>query len=130
MNHKTLLGLAACALALASFRAEASPESDRAALIERGKKDFLIYCSNCHGQDGKGKGPMAGLLNIPAADLTRLHTGGGEFPFKRVHDSIAGGGTMKGHGGGEMPVWGDAFGATKSVRINELIHFLETIQAK
>jgi len=97
-------------------------------LIKRGEKAYLIHCANCHGQDATGNGPAAHLLTIPPADLTLLKREGmKEFPFKEVYsDSI----DRRKHTElrGEMPVWGDAFGEKRPIIINELTHYLETLQ--
>lgn len=37
--------------------------------IENGKKLYQIYCTLCHGPDGKGGGPVAGKF-VPPPDLT------------------------------------------------------------
>lgn len=37
-----------------------------------GKTVFNTYCMNCHGETGKGDGPIGKVLVPPAADLTRL----------------------------------------------------------
>lgn len=36
----------------------------------KGKVVFEKHCLSCHGQDGKGSGPMGPLLTPPAADYT------------------------------------------------------------
>src|SRR5512146_336976 len=36
----------------------------------KGKVVFEKHCLSCHGEDGKGTGPMGPLLNPPAADYT------------------------------------------------------------
>ena len=104
-------------------------DTSRERLIERGKNAYLIYCSNCHGQDATGNGPMAQLLTVSPSDLTLLmQKGMAEFPYGEVNKSIDGRKTVKGHGSKQMPIWGDAFGGRRAILINELIHYLETIQ--
>ena len=104
--------------------------TDREKLIERGKITYLIYCSNCHGQDATGHGPVAHLLATPPDDLTLLKEAGmKEFPFEMVYlHSIDGRSDAKSHVNSPMPIWGDAFGKKRAKLINELIHYLETIQ--
>ncbi len=106
----------------------ASAQSDKDALIERGKRDYMLYCSACHGKDARGQGPMAEILKTPVPDLTRIYRGTGEFPYRRVYKIIETGGQIIGHGG-EMPVWGETFGAERAIKINELIHYIETVQS-
>jgi mono/diheme cytochrome c family protein len=98
-------------------------------LIERGKNVYTIYCSNCHGQDAKGKGPMSQYLNIPPSDLTQIKREGiTTFSYEEVYKTVDGRKVVKGHGSKEMPVWGDAFGGRRAILINELVHYLESIQ--
>lgn len=104
--------------------------TDREKLIERGRISFLIYCSNCHGQDASGHGPVAHLLKEPPCDLTLIMKKEmKEFPFEEVYlNSIDGRKDAKSHVNKQMPVWGDAFGKKRATKINELVHYLETIQ--
>jgi mono/diheme cytochrome c family protein len=105
--------------------------------------NFRLYCSNCHGEDGRGEGPKAFGLSGPPPDLTGLSArNGGLFPRERLHRIIDGREDIKVHGEREMPVWGKWFkmeaeenlgGAegdegTVQRRIESLIDFLETMQ--
>ena len=81
--------------------------------------------------------PVAEHLTPRPADLTRIRErNGGEFPVTAVHDAIAGGKPVKGHGTSEMPVWGEAFrqvmgGQTPEdveERIGQLVAYLRSIQ--
>jgi mono/diheme cytochrome c family protein len=70
---------------------------------------FQSYCVVCHGSDARGTGPLASSLKKRPADLTVLtSTHGGKFPVELVAQIIDGRNPVKGHGGGDMPVWGDA----------------------
>jgi mono/diheme cytochrome c family protein len=40
--------------------------------FDAGKSEFQSSCEACHGQDGKGKGPLSTELKVPPADLTVL----------------------------------------------------------
>ena len=110
-----------------------------------GKGLFLSYCASCHGKDGKGTGPMAASLRMPAADLTAIASRNhGVFPMAMVQRVIAGTeqpgtGVGGGHGSREMPVWGPIFSdVTLSpsgqdvdmghVRINNLARYLSDLQ--
>jgi len=111
---------------------------------DTGEHDFRLYCSNCHGEGGRGDGPKTFGLSGPAPDLTRLsERNGGVFPRERLQAVIDGREVLKNHGDREMPVWGvwfkmeaeeDLGGAegdegTVQRRITALIDFLETLQA-
>jgi hypothetical protein len=109
-----------------------------------GEHDFRLYCSDCHGEDGRGDGPKTFGLSGPAPDLTRLsERNGGVFPQERLQAIIDGRELLKNHGEREMPAWGTWFkmeaeedlgGAegdegTVQRRITALIDFLETLQS-
>ncbi len=117
---------------------EESPGADGS-----GEHAFQLYCSSCHGDGGRGDGPMALNLTVPPPDLTKLSKrNGGGFPRERLRAIIDGRETLKNHGDREMPVWGiwfkmeaedDLGGAegdegTVQRRIAALIDFLETLQ--
>ena len=42
----------------------------QAADVEDGKKQYMQFCSTCHGQSGKGDGPGAAALNPKPRDHT------------------------------------------------------------
>lgn len=44
------------------------PSTD--AVLAKGKAAFAENCAQCHGETGKGNGPMAGMLKEPPADLS------------------------------------------------------------
>ena len=70
---------------------------------------FERHCATCHGINGKGQGPMAGVLLIQPTDLTRLKaTNEGAFPALRVVRRIDGRDPLVSHGS-PMPVYGDFF---------------------
>lgn len=99
-----------------------------------GDGTFRLYCATCHGRDARGDGPLASALRRRPPDLTRLAAAnGGTFPTDLVARVIDGRRPLRGHGGGEMPVWGDAFANTTErtspeERIARLVAFLEKIQ--
>lgn len=106
--------------------------------IERGKRLFSLYCSNCHGQSAKGDGPTAELLTVKPADLTRIaESNDGMFPLEKVHEAIDGRRRISGHGMTQMPIWGLAFqeldldtNQEEEVRrrIRQLLEYIESIQ--
>lgn len=103
-----------------------------------GKKMFASYCAPCHGVDGRGHGPVASSLKTPPFDLTMLsRKNDGQFPEKRVIGVLRFGVDVPSHGSTTMPVWGPVLGnmsntnpMDKQLRINNLVDYLKTIQAK
>ncbi len=65
-----------------------------------------MHCAACHGDDGKGNGPYAGVVDAPIPDITILaRKNGGDFPFESVRAFIDGRQTAKAHDYG-MPSMG------------------------
>jgi mono/diheme cytochrome c family protein len=104
-----------------------------------GSAIFKVYCAVCHGKEGKGDGPLAGSLRFAPADLTLLaKRNGGVYSSEQVFRIIDGRKTVKGHGGPDMPIWGDAFKGSAEgyseekvkVRIDALVDFLKSIQVE
>lgn len=100
---------------------------------------FRTYCATCHGTGAKGDGPLAEMLKVRPADLTRLAArNNGVFDAAMVARIVDGREPVKGHGGKDMPVWGDAFRqatggsdeASIKARIDALVRHLQTIQVK
>lgn len=129
-----IAAIAAIAVVAGSASAQAANEASRA-----GEGEFKAYCGSCHGPDGRGNGPVANLLSVKPADLTRLSAANdGNFPFRRVYDTIDGQTGTKVHGSREMPLWGDRFrevagdnpaaAAEVRGRIFSIILYLESIQ--
>ena len=81
-----------------------------AAETNGGKQMYLRYCSSCHGAEGKGDGPLSRDLKIKITDLTTIaKRNKGIFPLDSVMAAIDGRRAVRGHGGREMPVWGETF---------------------
>jgi mono/diheme cytochrome c family protein len=98
---------------------------------------YKTYCASCHGESGRGDGPVAEHLRPRPADLTQIaRKSGGTYPADAVARIIDGRQRVKPHGNSQMPVWGDAFsrslqgGSEESVqlRVQALVRYLETIQ--
>jgi len=113
--------------------------ADAAAGGVAGAYAYKTYCASCHGADGKGEGPMAETLRFRPADLTLIaKRNGGSFPVDRVHRIVDGRHPLKGHGGPDMPIWGDAFknaetgydDAQVKARVQSVVDYLKTIQAR
>jgi mono/diheme cytochrome c family protein len=99
---------------------------------------FKTYCASCHGKSAKGDGPLADSLRYRPPDLTLIaKRNKGKFDSEKVYRIIDGREPVKGHGGTDMPVWGDAFKRSvdgyseKAVkeRIQALADYLKSIQA-
>jgi len=104
-----------------------------------GSELFKTYCAACHGTSAHGDGPLAANMKKPPPDLTQFAArNGGVFPAALVAQIIDGRQPVKGHGGPDMPVWGDAFRASRQgsseesvqARIEALVEYLEHIQER
>jgi mono/diheme cytochrome c family protein len=120
----------------ASSQAKREYDSGAALL---GSATYKSYCAGCHGAAGKGDGPLAEQLRFLPADLTRIaRRNGGKYPAERVAKIIDGRAAVPGHGGSDMPVWGDVFKNSREgyderrvkERIQELVHYLASLQAE
>ena len=100
---------------------------------------FKMYCTSCHGTSAAGDGPLAASMRRKPPNLTeitRRHKGA--YPGDLVFRIIDGRQRVAGHGGPDMPVWGDAFMRTSDAvtedsvraRIKALVDYLESIQAR
>ncbi len=45
-------------------------ESSTDESIEAGKRSYIEWCTDCHGESGSGDGPLAALVREPPSDLT------------------------------------------------------------
>ena len=117
--------------------AGAPPESSVAAVS--GAYSFRTYCASCHGVDGRGEGPLTDSLRFHPPDLTLIaKRNGGEFPTEKVVRIVDGRNPVKGHGGPDMPIWGDAFrnaetgydDAAARAKVRGVVDYLKTLQAK
>lgn len=100
---------------------------------KKGQKLFLQYCASCHGNDGKGQGPVSIALKGGPRDLTLIQAPDTEFPVYRVQTVIDGERDVSAHGTRRMPVWGAIFRKTngelqKEVEIYALVKYIESIQ--
>ena len=100
---------------------------------------FRTYCASCHGTSARGDGPLADSMRRRPADLTAIaQRNKGVFPTEQVFQIIDGRTPVKGHGGADMPVWGDVFskssesGGPEAVKrqIEGLVRYLEGLQTK
>ena len=124
------------ALGAALAQAQEKPSYDISA-AHMGAETYRVYCASCHGKDAKGTGPLADSLRVRPTDLTLLaRRNDGKFPGDKVHKIIDGRESVKGHGGSDMPVWGDTFKNAREgyedekvkERITQLVDYLHSIQ--
>ncbi len=75
-----------------------------------GMREYVNNCAVCHGDWGKGDGPLAVLLKKPVPDLSAIQkNNSGVFPFDRIYGIVDGREEVAAHGLREMPVWGKSF---------------------
>ncbi len=115
-----------------------------AAAAQSGKEDYVKYCAECHGSDGKGKGPTLQIIpmNPPPPDLTQLaEKNGGKFPFDEVVDTIDGRKNIPSHERLQMPFLGTTLqkpgqeftpegDAEVKKRIEAMARYVESLQQK
>ena len=76
---------------------------------QHGSATFRTYCASCHGTSARGDGPLADSMRRRPPNLTEILTRNkGVFPKEKVYRIIDGRERVPGHGGPDMPVWGDA----------------------
>lgn len=84
-----------------------------------------------------GDGPLASSMRRKPANLTQIaKRNGGQYPSELVYRVIDGRQPVRGHGGPDMPVWGDAFARTTEaadeasvkLKIQALVAYLQSIQ--
>jgi mono/diheme cytochrome c family protein len=109
-----------------------------------GAEEFHNSCAVCHGEDGRGDGPLAKVLTVKPADLTQIaKRNDGVFPIERVSETIDGRRQVGAHGTREMPVWGSRYElevgrqygpygseALVKTRVHVLVRYLQSIQEK
>lgn len=100
---------------------------------------FRTYCASCHGANARGDGPLADSMRRRPADLTAIaQRNKGVFPTEQVFRIIDGRTPVKGHGGADMPVWGDVFSRSSKTdgpeavtrQIEALVRYLEGLQTR
>ena len=104
-----------------------------------GSYTYRTYCATCHGPKGTGDGPLAESLRFQPPDLTQMaKLNGGTYPADKVEKIVDGRNPIDGHGGPDMPVWGDAFKNSETgfddekvkLKIRSVVDHLETLQEK
>jgi len=119
--------------AAAAQSAEPQPQS------VPGSEVYRTYCASCHGTTALGDGTLASAMTRKPANLTEIaRRNGGVYPSELVFKVIDGREKVRGHGGADMPVWGDAFKRSRDggdedrikAVIKSLVDYLETIQLR
>ncbi len=100
-----------------------------------GQAMFQLYCTPCHGKEGRGDGPAAKALKKVPADLTKISArNGGAFPTDKIRRFIQGQETVASHGSREMPIWGGLFtgmdrdAGMATIRVASLADYVKSIQ--
>jgi copper transport protein len=89
--------------------------------IAAGKAVFMVHCVPCHGETGKGDGPLGVVLNPRPADLS-LHAVPGVHTDAQLYEWIT-----NGFPGSRMPAWKSQLSDTD--RWN-LVNFIRTLAPK
>ena len=112
------------------------PENAAEAGEISGADEYYRLCAVCHGENGRGNGPMWRMLKTPPPNLTLLaKNNGGHFPFLRVLEMIDGRNMIEAHGSREMPVWGESLSrdydqyVARTIELELLLH-LNGLQVK
>ena len=133
------VGAASAVSILVAASATAQQTTETFSAGTSGAAVYKTYCAVCHGKEAKGDGPLAKNLRHAPPDLTALaKRNGGKFDDAGVYRVIDGREPLQGHGGADMPIWGDAFKRSsegfseKAVkeRINALVDYLKSLQPK
>ncbi len=138
----TVLAILALSSACSNQAEEALQESQDALIdsepVAMGELQYTIYCASCHGEDGKGDGPVAEALVVRPTNLTLLKSiNEGVFPAERLVAYIDGREDVQAHGTRQMPVWGNIWDERDGQkvpeedverRINELVEYIRSIQ--
>lgn len=134
-----LVLLIAAVVLLLILLPRAAAAGARDTIIAEGRQEFAESCVACHGADGKGTGDLATKLVKPPKDLTAIAAAnGGQFPFWRVFEIIAGETAVPGHETHQMPSFiADMKGDNQKpgynpahYRVLALTHYLESVQTK
>jgi mono/diheme cytochrome c family protein len=135
--RKTSSAVGALTVVFVVAVAAAATRQEGPVATDSGSEVFRTYCAVCHGTGGRGDGPLAEDLRVRPPDLALIaKRNAGRYPEDKVRRIIDGRTLVKGHGGADMPVWGDAFRrasdgyseAKVKEKIDALVEYLRQIQ--
>ena len=116
---------AALLLGLAAVAPVSAADMDQATAVAKGKEHFKMFCTNCHGSNAEGDGPLVPMLKIQPSDLTLLQRqDGGRFDAERILKAIDGRHQVS-SGERQMPVFSENLAISTII---EIIEYLKTIQ--
>ena len=133
------IGCLALTAGLLALPSSGTPQEKSPTYGVSGSYTYRTYCATCHGGGGKGDGPLAENLRFQPPDLTLMaRNNGGKYPADLVEKIVDGRKPVDGHGGPDMPVWGDAFKNTETgfddekvkQKIKSVVDHVGTIQAE
>jgi cbb3-type cytochrome c oxidase subunit III len=133
------LAAIAFAMSLPAVAQEPRPQGVVDQSIKTGADVYRQYCASCHGATARGDGPLADAMRRRPPNLTEFRKrNNNAFSSDLVYRIIDGREKVRGHGGPDMPVWGDAFSRSLQTtgedairaRIQALVDYLESIQAR
>jgi mono/diheme cytochrome c family protein len=140
LRWSALIAIVVAGAAAATLHAQSARQGKPPLAIESlGATDsYEFYCASCHGDTGRGDGPVASTMRVKPADLTTLaERNGGSFPRERIEGYVTGTGrSIAAHGSRDMPVWGPAFRALDGsdararVRVAAIVDHLESLQTR
>lgn len=88
-------------------------------LLVKGREVFLDRCVSCHGEKGRGDGPIAkGLQGSPVGDLTAPRWKHGDAP-EQAREVVA-----LGVPNTNMAAWGRTLGADNLLAVTAYVYFL------
>jgi mono/diheme cytochrome c family protein len=103
MRYRSWLLIAACFVG-------AGPVHAADYLTMSGKQLYWRFCAACHGEQGKGDGPVATMFTAGVSDLTQVaRRKGDSFTREYLVQIIDGRSAIGAHGSRTMPVWGEDF---------------------
>jgi mono/diheme cytochrome c family protein len=99
---------------------------------------YRAFCATCHGETGKGDGPVADIADRRPADLTILRrNNGGTYPRDRVLRVLENVEPLPGHQPPAMPNWRNVLKTTEGgdervirTRLEALADHVGTLQQK
>jgi mono/diheme cytochrome c family protein len=100
---------------------QANPIAPNTESVAAGQAMFTMHCATCHGETGKGDGPLGLVLNPRPADLSQ-HAVPGVHTDAQLYEWIT-----NGFPGSAMPAWKSRLSDTD--RWN-LVNFIRTLAPK